>query len=182
MVGPKIEIGVGPGRFAEALGTRFGIDPAFGPLQLAQARHIACCQARGEFLPLRSNVVGAAYLLFTLCFVNEPPQVLAECLRVLVPGGHLVLGLINRQSAWGRMLDEKRRAGHAFYRYARFYTPSEAQGFLSSAGFQLVEARSSLRQPPDNLAQREHSTAGVDQEAGFVILVGKKGEMSGAAA
>ena len=32
LLGPKLEVGVGPGRFAEALGVEFGVDPALAPL------------------------------------------------------------------------------------------------------------------------------------------------------
>ena len=39
LLDPKLEVGVGPGRFAEALGVEFGVDSALGPLAFAKALH-----------------------------------------------------------------------------------------------------------------------------------------------
>lgn len=44
LLGPKLEIGVGPGRFAEALGVEFGVDPALAPLALAKKRGVRVSQ------------------------------------------------------------------------------------------------------------------------------------------
>lgn len=171
---PALEIGVGPGRFAEALGVRFGLDPAWSPLALARSRGVMVCQGVGERLPYRSGGFGAIYLLFTLCFVAEPAAVLAECGRVLQPGGHLVLGLVPAQSPWGKALAAKKAANHHFYRHARFYEVEEAEALLVGAGFAVVEQRSTLRQPPGAELRSEDSRAGVAPGAGFVVLVGRK--------
>ena len=48
---PALEVGVGTGRFARALGEAFGIDPSAGVLPLAERRGIQVKQARGEALP-----------------------------------------------------------------------------------------------------------------------------------
>ena len=50
---PSLELGVGPGRFAESLGVDMGIDPAFAPLIKAARRGIVPCQAVGEHLHSR---------------------------------------------------------------------------------------------------------------------------------
>ena len=44
---PALEIGVGTGRFAAALGIEHGVDPAAGALRLATARRIKVEHARG---------------------------------------------------------------------------------------------------------------------------------------
>ena len=49
--GPKLEIGAGPGRFAEPLGVSVGIDPAPAALQRGLKRGIICVAAIGEQLP-----------------------------------------------------------------------------------------------------------------------------------
>lgn len=171
LLSPKLEIGVGPGRFAEALGVEFGIDPALSPLLFAKKRGVQVCQAVGEALPHADQSMRTVLLLFTYCFLADPIPVLRECRRVLKPGGHLVLGLIVADSPWGRMLQQKKEAGHPFYQQARFYEPVEVEQCLAGCGFVVTERRSSLAQPPEALREMEHSREGVVSQAGFTILV-----------
>jgi SAM-dependent methyltransferase len=104
---PGLEVGIGPGRFAQLLGISYGIDPAPLPLTLARDRGARVCRAIGEHLPFVTGVFGAIYLLFSLCFLAKPEAVLRECRRTLKPGGHLIIGLIPALSPWGRMLTQK---------------------------------------------------------------------------
>ncbi|MFA6498218.1 MAG: class I SAM-dependent methyltransferase [Desulfurivibrionaceae bacterium] len=171
LLGPKLEVGVGPGRFAEALGVEFGVDPALAPLALAKKRGVRVSQAVGEALPYADQSMRTVLLLFTFCFLADPRPVLRECRRVLKPGGHLVLGLIVADSPWGRMLQHKKEAGHPFYQQARFYAPGEVEQCLAGCGFVVEERRSSLIQSPEALREMEHSQAGLVNQAGFAILV-----------
>jgi ubiquinone/menaquinone biosynthesis C-methylase UbiE len=174
LLGPKLEIGVGPGRFAKEAGVAFGVDPAITPLFLAQKRGIEVIQATGEELPMGSSCVRTVYLLFALCFLTDPLQAIRESSRVLKEGGHLVLGMIPSSGSWGQSLEEKKKDGHPFYEYARFYDMIVVESWLKKAGFQLVETRSSLFQPPDSLQEFEHSRSGASPDAGFWVLVAKK--------
>lgn len=169
--GPKLEIGVGPGRFAEALGAEFGVDPAFAPLAFAKKRGVQVSRAAGEALPFAGQSMGTVLLLFTYCFLADPRPVLEECRRVLAPGGNLVLGIIVADSPWGRMLQRKKQEGHPFYRQARFYEPSEVEQALVGCGFVVKERRSSLLQQPEALSEMERSRAGLISQAGFAVLV-----------
>ncbi|MCX5864377.1 MAG: class I SAM-dependent methyltransferase [Deltaproteobacteria bacterium] len=171
LLGPKLEVGVGPGRFAEALGVEFGVDPALTPLVFARKRGVQVSQAVGEALPYAEQSMRTVLLLFTFCFLADPRPVLLECRRVLKPGGHLVLGIIVADSPWGRMLQQKKEAGHPFYHQARFYDPAEVEQCLVGCGFAVEERRSSLIQPPEALREMEHSQAGLVSQAGFAILV-----------
>ncbi len=171
LAGPKLEIGVGPGRFARELGIGFGLDPARAPLALAQRRGVRACQGLGEDLPFADQRLGALFLLFTLCFLENPRRVFAECRRVLRPGGHLVVGMIVAQSPWGALLARKKAAGHPFYRHAVFREPEAVEGWLGEVGLRVVERRASLRQPPDALREVEASRAGECGNAGFAVLV-----------
>ncbi len=110
------------------------------------------------------------YLLFTLCFLQNPATALKEFFRVLKPGGILIVGLIPAGSAWGKDLDKKRQNDHPFYRYARFRTIAETASMLAQQGFQIVEAWSTLFQPPSSDLQHEAPKAGAHEEAGFCVL------------
>lgn len=169
--GPKLEIGVGPGRFGEALGVEFGVDPALAPLFFAKKRGVRVSRAAGEALPFAEQSMGTVLLLFTYCFLVDPRLVLQECRRVLAPGGNLVLGIIVADSPWGRMLQKKKEERHPFYRQARFYEPIEVEQVLVGCGFVVKERRSSLMQQPGTLTEMERSRAGLVSQAGFAVLV-----------
>jgi len=171
---PRLEIGVGPGRFAVALGVDCGIDPAAAPLQLAGSRGIPGIKAIGEHLPLRPAAMGTIFLLFTFCFLADPAVVLRECSRVLKPGGRLVLGIIPQGSAWGMRLGKQGRAGHPYYRHARFRTIAETAALLAAHGFILLESWSTLFQEPERLVNLERPQTGTDEQAGFCVLVASR--------
>lgn len=168
---PRLEIGVGPGRFAQELGIEFGIDPAISPLHLASRRGIMTVRGTGEQLPVRSSTIGTVYLLFTLCFLTAPSAVFGECARILRPGGRMLIGLIPGESAWGKRLRERGRAGNPFYRHARFRTIAETRQMLATHNFHMDEAWSTLRQPPDGQLQFEPPREGAEEDAGFCVLM-----------
>ncbi len=172
---PRVEIGVGPGRFAEQLGVTTGIDPAPAALQLAQKRGIIPVAGIGEQLPLRTGSAGTVFILFTLCFLEDPAKALRECHRVLADNGRLVIGQVPAASKLGRGLEEKKRQGNPYYRPARFYTLAQAQKMLNSSGFTMLETWATRLNPDDPAASA--ARPGCSEEADFCILVcGKKEE------
>jgi len=175
---PRLEVGVGTGRFAVALGLDVGLDPASAPLGLAAGRGVRSVRGSGERLPFADGAFGAVALIVTLCFVDDPAAALLEARRVLRPGGRLALGLVPADSAWGRWYGEKRRAGHPFYRTAHFLTVAEHVRLLEEAGFAPTGARSALFQDPTDPIPDGATGQGRDADvregarpgAGFVAL------------
>ncbi len=165
---PRLEVGVGSGRFALALGEGYGVDPARAPLRLAAARGVRVVQAVGERLPFRDGCFGAVLVVVTLCFADDPALLLREARRVLRPDGGVVLGDVFAESAWGERYRALGEAGHPFYAAARFLTRGELAGALRAAGLRVVRARSTLRQPPTDAPAPEPATEGDDPRAGFV--------------
>ena len=174
MSGPCLEVGVGPGRFAEKLGVAYGIDPARAPLKFASGRGIKCCQAFGEQLPVKDRTIGTIYLLFTLCFAADPQGVLRECSRVLKDGGKLVIGMIPSESFWGENLAAKKRSAHPIYRHANFYTIGKIKSWLARAEMNIVEYRSTLYQTPGSVEYCESPRIVLDEKAGFAVIVAEK--------
>ena len=171
---PALEIGVGPGRFAQKFGSRFGIDPANAPLHLAKERGINVCQGVGEHLPFADASFGRVSLFFTLCFVQDPKVLLQECCRVLTPTGHLLLGFVPASSSWGKALQAKKDKGHPFYEHATFYTVEECDRLVREAGFIMTDSRSGLYQQPDAVVELESPRTGIDPAAGFIVLALQK--------
>ena len=171
---PKLEIGVGPGRFAQALKVRYGIDLAISPLQLATRRSIIAINAAGENIPLLSASMGTVYVLFTLCFLTDPDRVLRECWRVIKPNGKLVIGMIPQLSEWGKLLSDKGNKGDPYYRHARFRTVAATKELLLHNGFEEIESWSTLFQSPGKPVEDETHRFGNNEHAGFYVLITHK--------
>ena len=175
---PWLEVGVGSGRFAQALGIDTGIDPSIKLLEMAGRRGITVLLGRGEQQIFNAATFGTVFLIVTLCFVDSATDVLKESRRILAPGGKIVLGLVLKDSPWGKFYEQKKREGHRFYKYATFYRYDEVVTLLEEAGFLIEEVVSTLFQEPDRVEQVELPRRGFSPDAGFVIIVA--GENSGA--
>jgi SAM-dependent methyltransferase len=171
---PWLEVGVGSGRFAQALGIEVGIDPSLELLKMAKKRGIKVYQAKGEEQFFKEGSFGAVFLIVTLCFVESPTAVLREANRILKPDGKVVLGLVLRDSPWGRLYMKKKEEGHRFYKYANFYSLEEIEGFLSDSGFRIEEVVSTLFQEPDSIKEVEAPKEGFFRSAGFTVILGSK--------
>lgn len=172
---PFLEVGVGTGRFSEALGIEFGLDPSSGVLRLAKRRGISVVQGAGEMLPFRDGSFGAVFLIVTLCFVSDPLSVLKETVRVLRADGVVILGLILKESPWAKYYMKKGEAGNIFYRIAKFYSKKELEELLSSAGLGMIGAYSTLfHEPAEEPIEFEPPRNGLYKDAGFISVIARK--------
>lgn len=171
---PWIEVGVGSGRFAQALGIEMGVDPSFRLLQIARRRGIITFLGRGEAKLFDKASFGTVFLIVTLCFLDSPLGALKEAHRILMPGGRLVLGLVLKESPWGRLYQQKKTQGHRFYKYANFYTYEETVGLITQAGFMANQIISTLFQKPGKVKGIEDPQEGYSPQAGFTIMVADK--------
>jgi ubiquinone/menaquinone biosynthesis C-methylase UbiE len=172
---PFLEIGVGTGRFAKELGIEFGIDPSPKLLGIALKRGIKVGKAKGERLPFRDESFGAVFILFTLCFVEDAGMVLTESKRVLRKDGKIILGIINKESSWGRLYAGMAAEGHPIYKHARFYSMAEVTSLMEKAGLSIEALSSILYQQPTGMPCKELARPGLSGEAGFVCILAKKG-------
>ena len=168
--GPRLEVGVGSGRFAAALGLEVGLDPARTPLHLATRRAVTVVQGAGEHLPFGDSAFAGVVFVVTLCFADDPAALLGEARRVLAPSGRLVAGVVPLDSAWGRRYEAQGRAGHPFYQGARFLTTAEHRRMLTTTGFTITGAYSTLTQAPSEEPVEEEAHNGAVPGAGFVAL------------
>lgn len=169
---PFLEVGVGTGRFAKELGIEFGIDPSHRALETAERRGIKVKEAKGESLPFKSGFFGAVFLLFTICFVDDPEKVLSEAKRVLKKDGGLIVGIINRESSWGELYMKKKAEGHPIYKHAKFYSIDEIIEMVERAGMAIDGYSSTLCQPPLEMPHEVHGK--LIKDAGFVCILAKK--------
>ena len=172
---PWLEVGVGTGRFAQALGVDDGIDPSPEVLKTAIQRNIKIWLGYAEHLPFADSTYGTVLMIVTICFLSEPVKALREAKRVLRSNGHLLLGLVPKNSPWGNFYEHKGQADHSFYSVATFYTCEDVVKMAVSAGFSLEKSRSCLFESPKTKVDaysnsRENIVAG----SGFVGMCFKK--------
>ena len=172
---PWLEIGVGSGRFAQALGIATGLDPSSELAQMARERGITVLLGRGEQQLFDGASFGTVFLIVTLCFLDSPLDVLKETDRILRPDGKLVLGLVLEESPWGEFYRRKKQEGHRFYRHATFYSRDEVAGLLQQAGFAMEGIVSTLFQGPGQVHHIEEPREGYSPDAGFTIVVAGRG-------
>ncbi len=171
---PWLEVGVGSGRFAQALGIENGVDPSIKLLEMAKQRGITVFLGRGEHGLFNEESFGAIFLIVTLCFLDSPLDVLNEAYRILVPGGKIVLGMVLKESPWGEFYQQKKKQGHRFYKYATFYHYDDVAGLLERAGFLIEKVISTLFQHPGKVERMELSWRGYSSSAGFTVIVAGK--------
>lgn len=173
---PWLEIGVGSGRFAQALGIGIGVDPSTRLVEMAKRRGITAFLGRGEQETFDKKSFGAVFLIVTLCFLDLPLEVLKEAKRILMPGGKLVLGLVLLESPWGQFYQTKKERGHRFYKFATLYTYDGVLKLLEQAGFSVEKVVATLFQRPEGVHHSEDPREGYSPDAGFTIIVaGKSG-------
>ncbi len=143
-----LELGVGSGAFAAAIGVNLGIDPSLNMLQITKRKDVAVVQAVGEHLPFRSKSFDYVLLINTLCFLEKPDVVMKEVWRALKDEGSLVLCEVPKDSSWGRLIEEKGMKGHRFYSRAKLYSITEIRYSLEDAGFKVVDVKGTIRFKP----------------------------------
>jgi len=167
--GRWLEVGVGTGRFAQALGIKEGIDPSSRVLEFAAKRGIQTRKGRGEDLPYADDTYDGVLMVVTICFLHEPQAALRECARVLKPDGHLLTGTVPSNSAWGSLYSRKGREGHPCYSVAKFYSSEAVIGMAHKAVVRLVRTMPCFFSAPGehlDVSRRE----GVIPGAGFVAM------------
>ncbi len=166
-----IEVGLGTGRFAEALGIMEGIEPSEMMRKRAVKRGIEVMNAKAEHLPY-SDLHFDFVLFVTICYLDDVRQALREAYRVLKPGGSVILGMIDGNSPLA-MQYEKKRYTSSFYRHARFYTVEYISSQLRKIGFRNFEYQQSLFKDIDEIMEPEDPKEGFG-EGSFLAIRARK--------
>lgn len=172
-----LEVGVGTGRFAQALGVEEGVDPAPEMRRRARQRGVRVRDGTAEALPYDDEQFDVALFVTTICFVDDVGRSLAEIHRVLAPGGALLVGMIDRESPLGQAYEDKKE-GHPFYHAAHFHTAAEVVRSMRAAGFDDFAFRQTLFHPLDEVDEREPVETGYGEGA-FVAIRGDKRQAGG---
>lgn len=135
--GFSLEIGVGSGRFASELKINVGIDISKEILKIAKERGVEVVRGDAANLPFKDCVFDTAYMIFTLCFLENPESSLSEAQRVIKNGGKLFVCIIPADSELGEIYSKR---DSPFYRAAKFFKISEAEDLLKKY-FKITKIR-----------------------------------------
>ena len=169
--GYGLEIGVGSGRFAEALGISVGIDPSDKMVELARKREVDARLECGEKISFNNLTFDYVAIIFALCFVKEPGKVLNEAMRVLKKGGKIIVGIVDKGSFLGKSYQEKESI---FYEEAQFFSVQEVIGLLEERGFGHFSCYQTIFDYPEKLKSVEIPLEGYDK-GGFIVVGAVKG-------
>jgi len=170
--GVGLEVGVGTGRFATPLGIRMGVEPAKAMADMARKRGIDVHEGRAEALPFDDESFDFLLMMTTICFLENPLQALEEAKRVLKPEGHIIIGMIDRDSPLG-MSYERKKTTSKFYKYANFHSADEVLNWLRSLNFGHIVTRQTIFKSPDEIDALEPFEEGHGKGA-FVAISARK--------
>jgi SAM-dependent methyltransferase len=171
----SLEVGIGSGRFSQAMGIRYGLDPAPRLLALANNREVASIQALAEALPFKKNSLEQIFFIFSFCFLENSFKALQEAAGALKRGGLLIVGFVPKNSNWGSFYEKKKQEGHPLYKYATFFCLEDLLKKIEKAPFRILGGVSTLFQSPK--LKKYHSETPVkwlDPKAGFIVLVAER--------
>lgn len=163
----SLEIGVGTGRFASALGIGYGLDPSKSMLEIAGKRGIGLIWGVAEELPLKNSSLDLVLIVTSLCFMDEE-KALTETYRVLAPGEKLIIAFIERNSLLGEEY-RKKVSESSFFRNAGFYSASELINSLKEHGFTEPALRQTLFKPLSEIKVPEKPEQGFGKGS-FVVI------------
>jgi len=170
--GVGLEVGVGTGRFATPLGIKMEVEPAKAMADMARKRGINVHEGRAEALPFDDESFDFVLMMTTICFLEDPLLALEEAKRVLKPEGHIIIGIIDRDSPLG-MSYERKKTTSKFYKYANFHSADEVLNWLRSLNFGHIVTRQTIFKSPDEIDALEPFEEGHGKGA-FVAISARK--------
>ncbi|MCK4245496.1 MAG: class I SAM-dependent methyltransferase [Candidatus Omnitrophica bacterium] len=168
--GKGLEIGVGTGRFASALGISDGIDPSIKMAKVAKGRGINVKIGNGEALPYKDGEFDFSLIAITICFVEEPEKVISEANRALKDKGKIILAIVDKDSFLGKFYQQKKST---FYKEANFFSVKEAATLLREAGFNKFSFHQTIFNLPEEVKTIQIPIKGYGK-GGFVVISGYK--------
>ncbi len=167
-----IEVGLGSGIFASALGINEGIEPSDRMRERAIKLGIYAFKGVAEALPYANNSQTGVLMVTTICFVDDIYKTFHEAYRVLKLNGNLVIGFVDKDSQMG-MLYQKNKTKDVFYKDATFYNTEEVIKIIQTVGFKTVNIYQTVFDSIDKVDQVQEPMNGYGKGS-FVVLKAKK--------
>lgn len=169
-----IEIGLGTGRFAMALGIKEGVEPAKSMRDIALSKGLEVFDAWAEKLPYKDLRFDFILMASCINYFDKLNVAFKEANRVLKPGGTIIIGCIDKNSAIGKSY-EARKQESLFYKQAIFYPVEKVAKDLTDTGFRKLEFTQTLFEDSlEKIKKFEHAKPGYGEGSYVVIKAIKK--------
>ena len=180
-----LDFGCGTGNFSiklAELGCKVvGVDVSEGMLRIARkkaAQHrlnILFIKIEAENLPFDDGEFDAVVSVAAFEFIRDEKRVFRELLRVVKPGGQVLVGTIAGDSAWGELYKSEEFSDNTVFRDACFKTLDDLKSWdrerLARTGECLFV--SPLAEVEELNIDRENELAGT-RKGGFICAVWRK--------
>ena len=167
--GVGLEIGVGSGLFAVALGIKYGVEPSVAMREKAESRGVHVFDGVAEHLPFKTAMFDYAVMITVDCFLADVERSFREVSRILVSEGCFVIAFIDAATRLGKEYEQKKQSS-LFYRQAHFHGAAEIRELLTQAGFRVDAERQTIF-TFENVPQEIKSGTG---EGVFVVIRARK--------
>ncbi|SES89992.1 ubiquinone biosynthesis O-methyltransferase [Natronincola peptidivorans] len=126
-------------------------------------------------IKLEENQFDAVFSMAAFEFIKEPQKAYTEMMRVLKPGGELLIGTIHRNSSWGSLYMSKDFQENTVFKYADFKSLEELEGLDKK---NLVARGECLFIPPDTpeegITMEKEKELSHTEGGGFICALWKK--------
>ncbi|UCC62672.1 MAG: class I SAM-dependent methyltransferase [Anaerolineae bacterium] len=140
--GPLLDVGGGTGRVAQVLADQAShivvLDESLGMLRQAQEKRLPTACARSEQLPFPDGAIPRILMVDAFHHLGDQDHAVAELMRVLAPGGRMVIEESNIEHGAVKLVALAERL--ALMR-SRFRTPREVQRLFQATGSQVGISR-----------------------------------------
>lgn len=101
-----------------------------------------------QALPFEADTFDLVVAITVLCLVPDPSLAVHEMVRVLKPGGRLVIGELGRHSLWAAMRRVRGWLGSATWSAAHFWSRAELRRLVEASGLKVGAMRGAIFYPP----------------------------------
>lgn len=175
-----IDVGCGTGNFSIKLAKKHydvvGIDISKTMLDIARKK-VECQSLDIEFinmdayhLEFEDESFDGAISMASFEFFKKPEKIIEEIFRIIKRGSPVVVGIINRESEWGKLYTSNKYKENSIFKYAKLKTLEEMKNIKSQ---HLVKVQECLFIPPGiDLNSIDHpSERKLEKRGGFICLL-----------